>query len=167
MSRNKNYGYDSNGGMIDESTVYELYRIADREILRKSKLSELGNVSIYEDSFDYFYTGTAFGASVKYYMTVYTDSNHLDLMNYVKRNARDCPDFNSDACFAELGFAIDVNDDEVSAELIYVGVYLNGMHSYYFTNIFTELFDVKQMDKMIENLAKPTVRDIRTTISNL
>lgn len=167
MGKNDNYGYDSNGEKIDESTVEELYRIAESEILQESKLAELGDVSIDEDTFDYFMTGTAFGAALKYQIVVYTDSAHFDIMDYVKRGAEGYPDFNSDPYFAEMTFSIDVNNDEVSAEFVEAWVYDENTHSDYFTDNFTKWFDTKQMCKMIEKIANPIVRDIHITLSNL
>lgn len=167
MGKNNNYGYDSNGEQIDESTVDELYRIAESDILWKSELSAIGDVSIASGSFDYFMTGTAFGASLKYRIVVYTDSDHIDPMDYVKHGAAGYPDFNSDPYFAEMTFAIDVNNDEVSAEFVEAWIYDETTHSDYFTDNFTKWFDTKQMCKMIEKIAKPIVREIRITLSNL
>lgn len=167
MGKNNNYGYDSNGEQIDESTVDELYRIAESDILWKSELSKIGDVSIASGSFDYFMTGTAFGASLKYRIVVYTDSDHIDPMDYVKRGAEGYPDFNSNPYFAEMEFAIDVDNDEVSAEFVEAWVYDENVHSDYFTDNFTKWFDTKKICKMIEKIAKPIVREIRITLSNL
>ena len=161
------YGYDSNGEPIDESMVDELYRIAEREILPKSELGQTGDATIEEDTFEYHFTGTAYGADVLYSIFYEVTDEGIDLMSFTKRNAKFYPDFRSNRYTAKLSFTIHVHNDDIRVEFLGADVYDDGTYSDYFSDDFREDFDWKRISEVIKELAEPAVREIHRVLSNV
>ena len=162
------YGYDSNGDPIDLSTVQELYRIANQEILPLTELGQTGDATIEEDTFEYHFTGTAYGADLKYCIYYSINDDNLDLMSFVKHNAKFYPDFRSNKYSAELSFTIHVNNDDVwKVEFLGADIYENGTYSDYFSDDFREDFDWKRICEIIKEIAEPAVREIHQAMSNI
>ena len=77
------FGVDSNDEAIDESTVDELYRIAS-EILKKSVITDYDNyASIDEDSFEYYATGSAWGAYLDYVISFSAVGDSIDILDFL------------------------------------------------------------------------------------
>ena len=168
MKKDFTFGYDSNGDPIDESTVDELYRIAEREVLPDTKLGQIGDATISEDSFEFYFSGGIYGALLKYDIDLDTDDEHIDLMNYIKRNARFYPDFRSDKYTAKINFIIHIdNMNTFDVELHEADVYEDDVHSTYFTDRFNEYIDIDRLCDAIREIAEPAVREIHCTLSNL
>lgn len=174
------YGYDSNGEPIDESTVDELYRIAEREILPESDLAKLGRVTIDEDTFDYYMTRTAWGARIKYTMYLETDENNdvFDLEAYALESAFMRPSFDRNSILSRvytvsLQFNIYVEGYDVEGyvkvevELADGLVYKNGVFDSYHSERFAEYFDEDALCDRVKEIAEPAVREIHRTLSDL
>lgn len=162
------YGYDSNGDAIDQSTVEELYRIANQEILPNTELGRIGNADIAEDSFEFYFGGGIYGAVLDYTIDFDITDAELDLMSFVKPNARFYPDFNSNKYTANLQFTIVVHQDNIRVDFFTADVYEDGTYSSYFSDdYFRENFDWRKMCEEIKKIAEPAVREIHRTLSNL
>jgi len=162
------FGYDSNGEPIDESMVDELYRVAEDEVLPKTKLAKMGRATIDDDTFNYYATGTAYGAELTYCIYYRINDDNLDLMSFVKRNAKFYPDFRSNKYSAELSFTLHVNNDDVwKVEFLEADIYEDGTYSDYFSDDFREDFDWKRICEIIKEIAEPAVREIHQAMSNI
>ena len=161
------YGYDSNGEAIDFSTVQELYRIANQDILPQTELGQIGDTDIDEDSFEFYFGGGIQGAVLDYIIHFDTTDEQLDLMSFVKPNARFYPDFNSDKYTADIRFSIHVHMSNIKVEFLEADVYENNTYSDYFSDDFREDFDWKRMQEIVKEIAEPAVREIHATLSNL
>lgn len=165
---NKYYGYDSNGEEINESTVEELYRIANEE-LQNSDVDMLGEADIIEDSFEYFATGTAFGADVHYDIRVQTDSDHFDVYKFMRSSFNGTMlDFNSHNNYILFDFIVHVHSDDI--EVVNIedsSVYDNCRYSSYYTRNLDDAFDGEKLCDFIAKRMSRVVKDIHRTISNI
>ena len=159
------YGFDSDGKAIDQSTVEELYRIADQDILPMTELGQMGAATIEEDSFEYHFGGGINGASLTYTIYFETDDENLDLMSFVKRNAKFYPDFRSEKYSAKIRFNIHVHLSNIKVEFLEADVYENGVFSDYFSDDFREDFDWKRMQEIVKEIAEPAVDAIHQALS--
>ena len=169
IKANDDYGFDSNGEAIDESTVNEMYRIAG-EILDQSELAQLDPyVTISEDSFKYYATGTAWGAYLAYTIMTEISSDDLDLRKFYT-------DSDDSTMFIDLDgngevkmqFNIYVsNGNQIQVEITGVDVYENGRYTEYFDKNFYKLFDVEKICNHVKRLAEPVVNEIHSTLSNI
>ena len=83
------YGFDSNGDPIDESTVEELYRIAS-EVLDSSVITDYDTyASIDEDSFEYYATGSAWGAYLDYVISFSAVGDSIDILDFLNGDLLD------------------------------------------------------------------------------
>jgi hypothetical protein len=83
------YGFTSNGEPIDESTVDELYRIAS-EILEKSVITDYDRyASIEEDTFEYYATGSAWGANLDYVIRFEATGEDIDILDFLNTDIID------------------------------------------------------------------------------
>lgn len=163
------FGFDSNGEAIDESTVDEMYRIAG-EILDQSELAQLDPyVTIYEDSFKYYATGSAWGADLAYTIMTEVSSDGLDLRKFYT-------DSDDSIMFVDLNGGGEVkmqfniyvsNGDQIQVELIGADVYENGHYTEYFDKDFYKLFNVEKICDHMKRLAEPVVNEIHATLSNI
>lgn len=163
------FGFDSNGEAIDESTVDEMYRIAG-EILDQSELAQLDPyVTISEDSFKYYATGTAWGADLAYTIMTEVSSDDLDLRKFYT-------DSDDSTMFIDLNgngevkmqFSIYVrNGNEIQVELTQVDIYDGWRYTEYYDKNFYKLFDVEKICDHVKRLAEPVVDEIHATLSNI
>lgn len=165
----KDYGYDSNGEAISESTVEELYRVANTEVLPFTELATIGDAEIDEDSFEFYNTGTAYGANLIYNIILNTDSDRLDLEYFMTENNVLCPIFDNDHSSARLSFVIHVFDGtKIEIKLTDNDVYDSGnFYSEYDTNNFKKYIDVKALKEYVANIAQKSVKEIQATLSNI
>lgn len=165
------YGIDSYGGTIDESTVWELFRIADTEILPNTELAKLDpDVSIDEDSWDFYFGGvsnTGMMGVVKFYIHFKLTSDNIDLNEYVLPDAKLYPDFNYYK--ASLDFDIYTENGKVTDVVLESADIYKSDNSYdtYQSDKFKEAFNVEAIENYIEKLAAPAVEEIYNAVSNL
>ena len=153
------YGYDSNGDPIDESTVEELYRIAEYEILPKSKLAEYDEfVSIDEDSWEFYMSSPYVGESFDIHFDLTQDNDWFLNNNYVDFGGEN--DFKGWNASGEstLETVIKVKDGHVQA----VEIPTSGRSSKYNAD-----FDYEAIKRFITELAAPVAMDIYNTTTNL
>ena len=161
-------GYDSNGDPIDESTIEELYRVANSEILPTTELAELGDADIPEDTFDYYASGTAFGANLKYDIVLTVGDGAFDLDGeYALEDGGMHPSFMYGDNSAELTFTIKVRGDKVNTVLTDVSIYDGGIYSDRYSENFADYWDEIALCEYVNQLAAPAVEEIQTTLSNI
>lgn len=164
------FGHTPNGEEISKDMVERFYQYADQDILPYTRLAkELGEAFIDEDSFDYLLTGTAYGAAVKYVIQLRTNSDRIDLYQFMRRDYnRTFADLRSDDVYVDLSFAIYAKNDGI--EHVYLeesDVYVNGTISTYDTDRFAEAFDIEKLCEFVERLAIPAAREIHAELSNI
>lgn len=163
------FGYDSNGEPIDESTVQELYRIANYEALPDTELFTLaadGMCEIDEDSFEYYNTGTAFGPHLKYSITMYVNSDGIDINTFStgKDSALAFNQTGVDAEF-ELKVHIMISGDTVNVEIVDADAYKNGTHSTFYSNKMKSSFDFDAICEHVKQYAEKASEEIHSAIS--
>lgn len=166
------YGYDLNGGVIDESTVEELWRIANSEILPESELATVceGNCDIPDHQWNYYATGTAFGASTDYVINATVNQNNLNIYDYAKNDYDDIMlDFiHDDVNEFNINFEIAAHSGEVvRVRVLEVEVYQNGSYEEYYVGRFAKAFDLDAICEWLKGVAEPVVRDIQVAVSNI
>lgn len=161
------YGYDSNGCLINESTAEEQYWIAEHNVLPETELGQIGDASISEDSFEFYFGGGIQGAVLKYDIDFDTDDEHIDLMNFIRSGARFYPDFRSEKYTADIRFTIHVNMNKIAVDLAEADVYEDDIHSTYFTDRFNECIDIERLCDVIREITESAVREIQRALSNL
>lgn len=147
--KGNSYGYDANGDEIDESTVEELYRIAEREVLPTTELARIDRYcTIDEDTFDYYATTTNYGSYVSFdlYFTITTDD--LDVMSFALPSARFLYDYKGGREVGEINFTIHVKNNEIKA-----------------IDIFDSTIDLSKYDTdgicdYVMTIAEPSIREI-------
>lgn len=165
------YGIDSYGETIDESTVNELYRMAERDILPKTELAKIDPyVSIDEDSWDFYFGGvsnTGMMGVVKFYIHFKLTSDNIDLNEFVIPEARLYPDFKYYT--ASLDFDIYTENGKVTDVVLESADIYKSDNSYdtYQSDKFKEAFNVEAIENYIEKLAAPAVEEIYNAVSNL
>lgn len=163
------YGYDSNGEPIDESTVDELYRVAEDEVLPKTELAKIGRATIDDDTFKYYATGTAWGASLGYVILFEVDSDALNLDKYVRREARMFPAFDmKDIWSATIRFSIVVDNSKLKTVIFEeADVYKRGKYDSYSSDKFIEQFDAGRLCDYIAGIAEQAIREIHVVLSDI
>ena len=165
------FGIDSNGETIDESTVSELYRIAEKEILPNTELAQLDPyVSIDEDSWDFYFGGISNNGMmgvVKFYFHFKLTSDNIDLNEYVLPDAKLYPDFNYYK--ASLDFDIYTENGKVTDVVLESADIYKTDNSYdsHFSGKFGEAFNTEALENYIEKLAAPAAEEIYNAVSNL
>ena len=165
------FGVDSYGETIDESTVSELYRIAEKEILPNTELAQIDPyVSIDEDSWDFYFGGvsnTGMMGVVKFYIHFKLTSDNIDLNEYVLPDAKLYPDFNYYK--ASLDFDIYTENGKVTDVVLESADIYKSDNSYdnHFSGKFGEAFNTEALENYIEKLAAPAVEEIYNAVSNL
>lgn len=161
----KYYGYDSNGVEIDESTVDELYRIAENEILPEEDIYILcdTNCSIDEDSFEYFATGTAFGSMLSFKLYADFEFSDSTIYDYINAEVAFIPDAS-----AEIQTTIIVENNEIKdIQIDDILVFKDGMYSYCDSTEFEKVFDKESFKKAVRKITEPTVYKMATVLSNI
>ena len=175
LNSNFDFGYNSNGEEIDESTVEELYRITNEIINNKVKNPKsFDYIDVDEDSFkNSFYFSN--GAHVNYELIVKTSSDKLDIS--------DCYNDRWDDLFVQiyqnnghavvyLKFTLDVQNADIKFGTYHANVYeidADGreVFSQYYTNKFEQAVDINKIFDKLCTAFEPAVRDALITISNL
>lgn len=152
------YGFDSNGDAIDESTVDELYRIAERDILPKTELAKIDEyVTIDEDSFEFYMSSPWVQESFTIIFEMTTDD--LDMMSYVLPDAEWIYDYNGyGSRLDNLKFFIDVKNGEVSKVTL-------ADHSV--KDIDDGKYDVEKLESYVAELASSAATAIYNGTTNL
>ena len=152
------YGFDSNGNAIDESTVDELYRIAERDILPKTELAKIDEyVTIAEDSFEFYMSSPWVQESFTIIFEMTTDD--LDMMSYVLPDAEWIYDYNGHGSRLDnLKFFIDVKNGEVSKVTLVD-------HSV--RDIDDGKYDVEKLESYVAELASSAATAIYNGTTNL
>jgi hypothetical protein len=169
------YGYDQNGEPIDESTVDELYRIAEYELLPQSELARVfgaDNISIDEDTFDYTATGTAFGAYICYDIIIHVATgsygNNFNLNNFINPNYDEMrPDF--DITDVSFDIIVHVNGDKATAtvDLNPRTIRIEDDYTDYYTKKFAQMLDIDAIKQDVETIAERDVYEIKSVLSNI
>lgn len=166
------YGYDSNGGVISESTVDEMYRIAG-EVLEQSNLAQLDPyTTIDEDSFEYFSSGTAWGAYLKYEIDFDAFSDKIDINSFVDWDEVEdqkllAVDTKSGRYEIVVRFGIFVDGSTIDAEVGDVLVKDGNRFDDYLAKVYMQILDSDRFCEYIKNLAEPVVDEIQSTLSNI
>ena len=172
IKANDDYGFDSNGEAIDESTVNELYRIAG-DILDQSELAKLDPyVTIDEDSFKYYATGSAWGAYLEYGIRFDAHSSKFDFKSFfdwdkIEREWISWIDPDSDNVLVTVRFFIAVDGDTISADVEDITATIDGRYSEYETENYQNILDMGRFGESIRQLAEPVVNEIHSTLSNV
>lgn len=166
------YGFDSTGDPIDESTVDELYRIANDEVLPDTELAEFGICDISDDSFEYFASGTAWGAYLKY--TILFELNPVQFASraYEFSNGNDVRalflDLRNPENEVTTRFDITVNGSNFDVELVDVDITENGSDaSQTFYDNFDKLFSKRKIENFVAGIAEDAVTKIQSILSNI
>ena len=165
------FGVDSYGETIDESTVSELYRIAEKEILPNTELAQIDPyVSIDEDSWDFYFGGVSNAGMmgvVKFYIHFKLTSDNINLNEYVLPDAKLYPDFNYYK--ASLDFDIYTENGKVTDVVLESADIYKSDNSYddHFSGKFGEAFNTEALENYIEKLAAPAAEEIYNAVSNL
>lgn len=150
------YGYTSNGDPIDESTVDELYRIAEREVLPTTELAKVDEyATIMEDTFEYYASSPYVG--VTYTIKATFDTDDIDIDSYVLPDATWYYSFRAGKEVGELEFYIYVKGSEIDkVELIWNSSNLNPNN-----------YDMEAIEEYVKGIAKPAAEAIYNAISNI
>lgn len=160
------YGYDSNGDAIDESTVEELYRIAEYEILPKSELAKIDEyVSIDEDSWDFYMSSPH--VTEKFYIHFKLTEKDINFNDYTLPDGKMFLDFNYYT--AVLDFDIYVENGEITSVILEdKKIYRpDGAFDDYDVKQFDDLYNVDALINYVEHIAADTVMDIYNGTTNL
>jgi len=175
---NSNYGYDSNGTEIDESTVEELARVAD-EVLYQSLGEEYGfrHVEVDADSFKagFYNTGTAFGADVRYKINGTIESDNFDLTKCYNEGV---PNLNTPGvdiapnsrhAYAVIDFTIDVHNQDMEVTDLEITIFklLSMDFDEYDTKRAGEMFSYDKISDKLKAYFDDAVADIQYTVSNI
>ena len=174
----QDYGTDSNGEEIDESTVEELARIANEVINDNVQNPEwFEYVDVDADSFkdSYYLTGTAFGASVNYELTVTTDSDRLDISDCYTDGWNDTfvqVTQNNDYAVVDLKFVMDVQNADIKFKACYADVYELSRDgrmtsSQYYTDKFDQAIDINKVFEKVKACFDDAVYEALVTVSNI
>lgn len=164
------YGYDSNGVKIIESTVEELFRIAEQELLRNGDMAKIfgaDNVSVEEDSFNYYATGTAFGPLVEYTINLTINKKISELRKFescIYNSLKPCPDKN-------ITFDVVINIHDNTAD-VFIDNSTNNInieddYSDFFAKRFEAIYDIHKLKDYIKLLAENDLYDIKPIIANI
>ena len=163
------YGYDMNGEEIAESTIEELTRIVEHELLPKTELAKIfgkDNVYLNTDTIDYYATGTAFGASVKYIIVIYINNTIFDLTPFENPIYEGIKPTNKEIRFSAF---INVENDTATASICTLVDEINIEDDYtdFFVKRFEAIYDTAKLAKYIEEITEKDLYNIKATISNI
>lgn len=173
--KESDYGYTQNGEEIDESTVEELYRMAEYELLPQSELARVfgaDNISIDEDTFEYYATGSAWGAYMKYDILIDVNTgsygNRFNLNKFINPNYDDIhPDF--DVRDTSFDIVVKVDGDKVTAkvDLNPRNISIEDDYTDWFAKRFGRMLDIEAIEKDVETIAERDVYEIKSVLSNI
>lgn len=170
----ESYGYTQNGEPIDYDTVMELYRIAENEILPKSDLAKQcnGDCTIDELTFEYYQTGTAFGAKMNYTIDAGIKTSGGDLLNiydFVTENIEEEMhwDYNDPDVRVDIHMEIGVNTDNCDTVVNDIYVYRKGRYSEQESNILFGCFNFEEFCVYMNSLANQVAEEIHGKLSNI
>lgn len=164
------YGYDSNGVKITESTVEELFRIAEQELLRNGDMAKIfgaDNISIEEDSFNYYATGTAFGPVVEYTIKLTINEKISELQKFescIYNSLKPCPDKN---ITFDIVIKIHDNTADVFIDNSTNNINIEDDYSDFFAKRFEAIYDTNKLKDYIKLLAENDLYDIKPIIANI
>lgn len=163
------YGYDSNGVEITESTIEELTRIVTDELLPKTELANIfgkDNVYLSTDTIDYYATGTAFGADVRYTIGIYVNNDIFDLTPFENPVYEGIRPTNKEIRFSAF---INVENDTATASICTLvdEINIEGDYTDFFAKRFEALYDTHKLSDYIKLLAEIDLHNIRLIISNI
>lgn len=167
---NKSIKEDFDDDYMPDIDIYDIYRIAENEILPYTKLASIGNATIDEDSFSCTDTGSAWGAYLEYriYLDVKDAQSIFNLNDFVNRSARWIPDFRKGGSYTcNLSFIIDVKGDKTDIWIDDADVYLSGRYDENESLDFTSKFDEKAICNEIDNIAYSAIKEIKSKVSEL
>lgn len=152
--KGSSYGYDANGEEIDESTVEELYRIAEYEVLPTTELAKIDRYcTIEEDSFDYYASTTNYGSMVSFNIRLTITTDDIDLMKYALPDARWLYDYRNGKKVDEIEMFIGVINNEIDAvDIIY-------------SDIDLSKYDTDAIEAYVKKIAEPAVRKIVQSVT--
>lgn len=164
------YGYDSNGVEITESTVEELFRIVERELLRNGSLTKIfgaDNVGVEENSFNYYATGTAFGPLVEYTINLTINKKISELQKFescIYNSLKPCPDKN-----ITFDVVINIHDNmaDVFIDNSTNNINIEDDYSDFFAKRFEAIYDTHKLKDYIKLLAENDLYDIKSIIANI
>jgi hypothetical protein len=175
MKQKSYFGYDMNGNAIERSTVDELYRIADQEILQYSDFAEYSSdCTIEEDSFIYYATGTAFGATIDYKISAtFTNeslsNNDISIYDFIDFDKDTIiPDFKNTSYDFEISFTINVvSNDVAEIDIDDIVVYNILGYTEYESKNLSENIEYDKLKSFIKTIAEPVINEIHAKLSNL
>jgi hypothetical protein len=175
----KFYGYDMNGERITESTVDEFYRIAEYEFAEKYRKNTIfSGITIVNEDFEYFNTGTVFGALMNYTIIVSIDSRllfnkNLTAYDILKMSeATSIPAFD-DSTFFNIDLFVYVKSSEIKRIVIDdTSVYSFKTFGYpayseYDSKKVKEIVNEIAIEQIVHELLDPLVYEITSFCSNI
>lgn len=152
--KGNSYGYDANGEEIDESTVEELYRIAEYEVLPTTELARIDrNCTINEDTFDYYASTTNYGSMVSFDINFTITTDDIDVMKYARPDARYLYDYRNSKNVGEIEMYVGVVNNEINAvDIIY-------------SDIDLSKYDTDAIEAYVKKIAEPAVRKIVQSVT--
>lgn len=152
--KGNSYGFDGNGEEIDESTVEELYRIAEYEVLPTTELAKIDRYcTIEEDSFDYYASTTNYGSMVSFNIRLTITTDDIDVMKYARPDATYLYDYRNGKKVDEIEMFIGVINNEIDAvDIIY-------------SNIDLSQYDTDAIEAYVKKIAEPAVRKIVQSVT--
>ena len=170
-----NYGYTQNGDEIDESTVDELYRVAEYELLPDSELARvfgIDNISIDEDTFDYTAIGTAFGAYICYDIIIHVATgsygNNFNLNNFINPNYDELhPDFDIKDVAFDIIVHVDGDKATATVDLNPRTIRIEDDATDYYAKKFSRMLDIDAIEQDVETIAERDAYEIKSVLSNI
>lgn len=155
---------------VPESDVDELYRIANNEVLPTTKIYNIAGIcDIDDDTFDFTYTGTAFGAYLTYIIHVGISSSDIDLYTFMRKEWDDMfPDIRRDnpyGNYVQINLDVMVSGDRISVDIADADVYEKDTYSEYYSKKFARAFDIEAIEDHIKVIAEQAVDKIQATLS--
>lgn len=163
------YGYDMNGDEITESTIEELTRIVADELLPNTELAKIfGKYKVYlnTDTIDYYATGTAFGAAVKYTIGIYINNTIFDLTPFENPVYEGIRPTDKEIRFSAF---VKVENDTATTSICTLVDEINIEDDYtdFFAKRFEAIYDTAKLARYIEEIVEKDLYNIRATISNI
>lgn len=165
--------YEGYENVVDESTISELYRVANNEVLPETdlfRLSKSGDCEISESSFEYYPTGTAFGAYVTYTVNLELCDYDINIWDFTTGANTTMINFGDKTRnnYFELLIAIDIKNSEVvNMSVEDADAYEDGVHSDYYSKKLPTVFDFDALLAFIRPYAESAAKEIHQTVSNI
>ena len=173
-----NFGYDSNGDKIEESTVEELARIANETLYTYTTNKQcIDSFDIDANSFKegYYYTGTAWGANVNYDINVEITTDKFDITDCLNEDFTGCMyDYtvNSSTAYAIVRATLEVHNEIIKVDSLEVSCYEctdRGCDTYNVsdTEKFFDKYDRYHINWKIIECFIEAVREVQVVCSNI